>query len=348
MLRGRWLFTLCLGIILTLNPLWGSLYRSNSLGQALEPIDQESTRYTLEVIETDRGVKRTLYDNGVVIRLEEETSDEGSQEILVREYSPTGELLSETTFVYDGGLPQRIIKEREGELMVTLYAYGDGHLIEEKELINGQLTQLKTYYRGDEGLLSGVRLVDLDGNEQLGTFTKEGSLTLYGEESGQNFATLTYYPNNLVVRNYWVNESAEIKTVVEYDEAGQLVLTEKERDGFVKKTYAPDGMLVEVEEQQGDAYSVKQFFTYDHFGVLDSAVELLEEDGVVRRFERWYKEGELESQTEWLNSTPIKATRFLYDGTTVVTLFEEGRPYADVTYAPDGKRVLSLEYRKER
>jgi len=36
------------------------------------------------------------------------------------------------------------------------------------------------------------------------------------------------------------------------------------------------------------------------------------------------------------------------DGTTVVTLFDNGRPYADITYAPDGKRVLSLEYRKER
>jgi len=56
----------------------------------------------------------------------------------------------------------------------------------------------------------------------------------------------------------------------------------------------------------------------------------------------------LETQTEWLDDSPVKATRYLADGTSVVTLFDNGRPYADVTYAPDGKRVLSLEYRKER
>jgi hypothetical protein len=40
----------------------------------------------------------------------------------------------------------------------------------------------------------------------------------------------------------------------------------------------------------------------------------------------------------------VKTIRYNEDGSSVQTLYSEGNPYADVTYAVDGKRVLSISY----
>ena len=170
---------------------------------------------------------------------------------------------------------------------------------------------------------------------------------MYGESIDNTFSTLTYFPHNLVVRNYWVDDVAQISTTVDYDEAGRLVVTETRDELILQKIYGPDGMLLETEEEQADGTIVKHSYIYDSLGVLDQSIELIV-GATTHRIERWYKNGLIQTQTEWVDTEPVKATRYVYDGTTVVTLFEKGRPYADVTYAPDGKRVLSLEYRKEK
>lgn len=346
--RGRWFVALSLGVVLSLLPLSGATYRSNSLGQALELDPSGSSYYSLVVDEGKLHTNRALYEEGRLIKSEQITTSDTGQEVLTKEYSLTGQLFKEVISTYEGGLPQRIIS-REGEnLFITLYNYAEGRLIEQKELINGELDSLTTFYRGEEGLLSGIRVIETNGGYEWSTFTKEGTNPLYGEQSGVNVTTLTYYPHDLVVRNAWVNENWEVKSSVFYDEAGRLVVSEERLDGWIKKYYGPDGMLVEQHEGEGEEAEVIQTFFYDPYGVLDHSIELVREGVGERRLERWYKEGNLETQTEWLDSVPVKASRFLFDGTTVVTLFEAGRPYADVTYAPDGKRVLSLEYRKER
>ncbi len=349
MKSGRWLIAISLGLVFSLLPLSGATYRSNSLGQPLELDPSGQSYYSLVVDEGRMHTNRALYEGGQLIMSEQiTTNDDGVQEILAKEYNLSGELLKEVTSVYEDGLPQRIISRETGDLFMTLYAYADGRLIEQKELVNGELVRLTTYYRGEEGMLSGIRVVETNGGYEWGTFTKEGSYPLYGEQSGESLSTLTYYPHNLVVRNAWLNENWEVKSTVGYDEAGRLVVREERLGGWIKKYYGPDGMLVEQHEGVGEEAAVVQTFIYDPYGVLDHSVELVKEGSSERRLERWYKDGVLETQTEWVDTIPVKASRYLFDGTTVVTLFEDGRPYADVTYAPDGKRVLSLEYRKER
>ncbi len=349
MKSGRWLIAVSLGLVFSLLPLSGATYRSNSLGQPLELDPSGQSYYSLVVDEGRLHTNRALYEGGKLIKSEQvTTSEEGVQEVVTKEYSLRGELLKEITSVYEEGLPQRIISREGGDLFITLYSYSDGRLIEQKELINGELARLTTYYRGEEGMLSGIRVVETNGGYEWGTFTKAGAYPLYGEHSGETLSTLTYYPNSLVVRNSWINENWEVKSSVDYDEGGRLVVSEERHDGWVEKYYGPDGMLVEQRDGVGDEAQVIQTFIYDPYGVLDHSVELAKEGEGERRLERWYKDGVLETQTEWVDTIPVKASRFLFDGTTVVTLVEEGRPYADVTYAPDGKRVLSLEYRKER
>ena len=67
------------------------------------------------------------------------------------------------------------------------------------------------------------------------------------------------------------------------------------------------------------------------------------------KIEKWFSNGTLQTETEWENEMPISSSkRYISDGTSIITLFEKGKPYADVTYAPDGKRVLSIQYRMER
>lgn len=89
------------------------------------------------------------------------------------------------------------------------------------------------------------------------------------------------------------------------------------------------------------------FYEYDEKGTLIHSTEIITLQKV-ERIERYYTNGELKSKTEFIDEMPIKSTRYNQDGTSIVTLFEENRPYADVTYALDGKRVLSIEYRKEQ
>lgn len=348
MVRGRLFVALSLGMVLFLLPLSGATYRSNSLGQALELDPSGTSHYSLVVDEGRYHTNRSLYEEGRLIKLEQVTTSESTQEVITKEYSPSGDLLKEVISIYEGGLPQRIVTRDNKDIFITLYNYAEGRLIEQKELINGELDSLTTFYRGEEGLLSGIRVIKTNGGYEWGTFTKEGDNPLYGEQSGVNITTLTYYPHDLVVRNSWVNENWEVRSSVFYDEAGRLVVSEERLEGWIKKFYGPDGMLVEQHEGVGEESQIVLTFFYDPYGVLDHSIELVKEGAGERRLERWYKDGELETQTEWFDSVPVKASRFLFDGTMVVTLFEEGRPYADVTYAPDGKRVLSLEYRKER
>ena len=58
-----------------------------------------------------------------------------------------------------------------------------------------------------------------------------------------------------------------------------------------------------------------------------------------------YEGGRRSMVEERKSGQTVKISRFLADGRSIVTLFSEGKPYSDVTYAIDGKRVLSISYR---
>ncbi len=343
-----------IGLFLSTLPLFGALYRSNSLGQMLEAIETSQRHDFPYVLETNeipgQGAERVLYDNGVMVgKVEIEADAKNPATRIVTEYSfgADGAISSKVQTLYEHGLPQSTAWMEGETVNLTLHTYVDGKMVETKELVDGELVNLITYYRGSDGMLSGLRIVGLEGIATQTIYSQDRGVSVYGENIQGAFTKLSFYPGNLVVRDVWTNEKRNVETAVAFDDAGRLVIDETIGTMRIRKTYGPDGMLVKSESEDADGKKTTIAYVYDHNGVLDQSMELVVGEHT-RRIERWYKNGLLETQTEWLDDSPVKATRYLADGTSVVTLFDNGRPYADVTYAPDGKRVLSLEYRKER
>lgn len=348
---------LALGLILFILPLNGAVYRSNSLGQPLELLDpsndESSYRYVLRVSpSTDGIVERSLLKDGIEISRTVVVSDPfdlGKKTVVETSFTDDGETDSMVKTVYEDGLPlrvERMITGEEGELII-LHDYHDGQLTESKDLLDGELIRLTTYYRGDDGMLAGLRIIDLDDLSKTSFFTKDGQSTAYAQSEVDEFSKISLYPGNIVVRDLWKKDQPSVESSVSYDEAGRLLVEEDIDGSLVRKTYGPDGMLLGVESTEEDGTLRTISYQYDANGQLDHSVERFT-GSQQRRIESWYRDGIVQTQTEWLEDQPVKASRFVEDGTSVVTLFEDGRPYVDITYAPDGKRVLSLEYRKER
>ena len=354
MTRGRLFFGALVGLLLSTLPISGALYRSNSLGQSLgeiEAADRDAYRYVLQVDKTDDATERKLlYDRGhLAMQVETvfDASDRQSKVVTEQYFDELGEPEAIVRTTFDNSLPIQITRNAYGTVSMTLHGYVDGRLVETKELVDGELVALVTYYRGSEGNLAGLRIIGTQEGTVQRLYSSSDGISVFGEASGNSFAKLSFHPGNLVVQDVWAGEEPKVVTTVSHDEAGQLAVEEVSDGLKVKKTYGPDGMLVKLERTESDGTRTTIRYQYDPSGVLDQSVEVIEGQQV-RRIERWYAGGNLQTQTEWSDDIPVRATRHRTDGTSVVTLFENGRPYVDVTYAPDGKRVLSLEYRKER
>lgn len=356
MTRNRVPRIVAIGLLLSILPLYGALYRSNSLGQQLQLLDSgsdtSSITYTLHVsYDPDGNEERLLSEDGSIIKRTNFVSDAeeaGAKIVTEIKYSPSGEILENIKTIFEQGLPQRIERQVTGieNKYITLHGYEEGHLVETKELVDGELHRLTTYYRGTDGMLAGLRVVALDEGQDT-YFSREGDSTVFAETDQGTFSKVTFHPGNLVVKDVWSGEEPIVITDVSYDNVGRLVVQEVNEGQTIRKTYGPDGMLVHEESSSADGSTRTVSYIYDANGVLDQSVEIIEGDQL-RRIEAWYRNGVVQTKTEWIDGQPVTATRFVEDGTSVVTLFEDGRPYVDITYAPDGKRVLSLEYRKER
>lgn len=345
-----------IGLILSILPLYGALYRSNSLGQQLQLLDSQmdttESKYLLQVSLSSDGVEeRSLTEHGVLVRktlIVHDQSEVDSKTVTETEYSSDGQPSQIVKTLYKAGLPQRIESQfNDSDVKhIILHSYEDGQLVETKELVDGELSRLTSYYRGTDGMLAGLRMVDL-GVKKDSYFSKDGQSTMFAKTDEDIFSKVTFHPGNLVVKDVWSKEEPLVETDVSYDDAGQLVVEEYSDGRKIRKTYGPDGMLVHELSEADDGSKRTVTYLYDAGGVLDQSIEIIEGEQV-RRVEAWYRDSRVQTQTEWIDDQPVKATRFVEDGTSVVTLFEDGRPYVDITYAPDGKRVLSLEYRKER
>jgi len=130
------------------------------------------------------------------------------------------------------------------------------------------------------------------------------------------------------------------------DDEGKLTIKEKVDNDEIETVYSIDGVLLEKHSVKSTGEIQDFLYEYDGSGNLIHSTQIITAQKV-ERIERYYTNGVLKSKTQYIEETPVKSTRYNLDGTSIVTLFEENRPYADVTYALDGKRVLSIEYRKE-
>jgi len=193
-----------------------------------------------------------------------------------------------------------------------------------------------------DGTLNGIRVVGSNDQQIDLLYTDQ----FFGESKEGVFNKLTFFDNNLVAQQMWIGDVPQIISDVSYDDDGNLVIKEWEDDSLKTKTYDLKGLLVSlaIEDDNGEL-STKSYY-YDDSGTLEKTNEVIISEGK-KEIDSYYEEGQLVNEIEWEEDLPVKSKRILKDGNLIVTLFDNGKPYADVTYASDGKRVLSLEYRMD-
>ena len=249
-----------------------------------------------------------------------------------------GRMIIDTTYT-DGSLSLKrwyentqLVKESEGNQM-RLYAYDeDGRLVKSTVKIDEQVVLMQFYtYDGISKSLNGILSITLEGSKAA----------YYGRDwfsytQDDYFEKNTTY-NNISVKETWKGEKKlSDVNVVEVSDGGFRI--ERETNGLmVEETYDAQGLLV---SEIASSFQVEYRYNEN--------LELIEEirktlDGKI--YENSYEKGRLVLQTVWNSDVREKDIQYNADGTKIETLFVNGAPYCDITYASDGKRVLSIVYR---
>lgn len=344
--KHRLVFTLLLITIqCTVSGAW---YESNILGQKVREIEESQkddvTFTLLEKVEPST-ITSHLYQKEELIASRKESSEGAKKEIIVTNYNNSN-IESITTSRYEQDLLKEIVEVLGKEVTTTSFQYENGQLIEKKEMVNGNLKRLTTYWRNSDGSLALSREIQLDRDTLISFYSHDKESIIITQQEEAHIIKSKVHPNSIITQEYSVEGKTLQTQQADVDEKGNLTIVESVNDDVIKTLYSSDGYLQEkrIEKKSGE----KQEFVYEYEsdGTLIHSTEKLI-SSKIERIERYYVKGVLRSKTQFVDETPIKSTRYNVDGTSIVTLFEENRPYADVTYAPDGKRVLSIEYRKE-
>jgi antitoxin component YwqK of YwqJK toxin-antitoxin module len=335
-----------LSVILTLllnTLLFATWYQSNILGQPLQAItedEREQFTYFLHIEKIENKTTSTLYHNSQMVQKVERTISGDTTVVTLLTYDEN-KVGKESKKTYKGGLLQQSLTTEEGLTTEIMYTYENNQLIEETLLVDNKMKALTTFYRFYDGSLAGTRVIDME----LGTFVtlydSEGDVSTLVSDSDNNISLYRIYPNGVI------DDSEILTSNAEYDEEGNLRIIET-IDGETKvSVYTPKGKLLETQQTLKNDESERRTYEYDNDGNLVHSIQVKSKEDKTR-IERWYVNGSLKSQTQWINDIPERSVRYVENGTSIVTMFEDGRPYTDVTYASDGKRVLSIEYRKEQ
>ncbi|MFA6772078.1 MAG: hypothetical protein WCR99_00165, partial [Sphaerochaeta sp.] len=146
----------------------------------------------------------------------------------------------------------------------------------------------------------------------------------------------TTLENGRTIGEYWIgDEKQEQVSVTTYEDGGFSILR-KSGEVQTLEEYDRSALLV---SSKTPSYLIEYRYN-EHRTVIEERIT--EADGRVTI--KTYDEGKLVVSTESFGGRVVKTIRYNEDGSSVQTLYSEGNPYADVTYAVDGKRVLSISY----
>jgi hypothetical protein len=250
--------------------------------------------------------------------------------------------------VYDGLRPINITKTDEYGSWLTFHTYDKGKLLAQRVIQPTGEEQLYAYYRDPhDGSLLGVRVSDPTGASYIRFFSVVEGHEIFATGDESDFTLSRDMGGGIVIREAWVAGDATQTASIDYDESGNLIIDRTTPDGRVRSTYGKGGLLLLERWVSGASNGREISYSYDAQGILKTSRKVL--PGPKERIvELTYVGGAIGFSQEWENGLLVKTTTYLPQGQTVVVLYAEGKPYADVTYAPDGKRVLSLIYREGR
>lgn len=310
----------------------GEVYRSNSIGQLLDPLQALQSEGWFVVVE---GTDRLLYHDGELIS--STTSDGDGQvrtvdndgNVVVRRYKDA-RLVSENSI--SPGISRNI-----------LYAYDAsgklrGYTVSENDVV----VLVVSYFRATDGSVAAIQSIDLAGTS-LWEYLDENR---YVRGEGDMSVKMTRLPGNVIVKDSYVGDQPSARKVEISHEAdtGDLTVTISETDDTKRETtYAGNGSILRETMYQQDVSSYTTDYTYDAKGEISTVVR---SDGVLGRTTyQTFIDGTLDSECVEEKGATVKLVVYHQDGTRTETLYDADIPYADVRYAQDGKRVLSVSYR---
>jgi|GEM_PF-1054552 len=335
--------------------LSGAVYRSNSIGMQLEQLDEmllHESEYVLVVEQASTLIEnRTLYHQGRMVEhtiITLSAPPEKRKTVVNTTYGFDGKEIVRTRVVYDGLRPINLTKTDEYGSWLTFHTYDEGKLLAQRVVQPGGEEQLFAYYRDPrDGSLIGVRVSDPAGASSIRFFSVVEGHEIFAIGDESDFTLSRDMGEGIVIRETWVAGDAMQTALIDYDESGNLIIDRTTPDGRVRSTYGKGGLLLSERWMSGASNGMEISYSYDGQGILKTSRKVI--PGPKERIvEHSHIDGAIRSSQEWENGLLVKTTTYLPQGQTVVALYAEGKPYADVTYAPDGKRVLSLIYREGR
>ena len=332
----------------------GTTFQSNSIGFRFQEIAESSFQdyeYVLRVqnpnpLVTEESLFRnnTLVQKTVVTR---QASPSQRKTIVQTNFDALGRETVRIRSVFDGNLlVQRSQNENSGSI-VSFFTYENRRLVAQRDIYNGNLQKLSTYYRNaTNGALIGIRIVTVGESPKVQFFGGLEGHGMYAEGDAESFTITTMIDGMVPTTQRWLNSQSVLSATVAYDDNGNLVVSEDSSEGLVRKTYDVRGLLIHELWITGEAAGTLVDYAYDDSDLLMYSRK--EIPGTLQKvIERWYHDEVELSMKEWEGSFQVKSVRYLPGGGSIVTLFDKGRPYADVTYAGDGRRVISVVYRED-
>ncbi|WP_320130848.1 hypothetical protein [uncultured Sphaerochaeta sp.] len=297
------------------------VHSSNSIGQDLGPYEPSSS-YSLHIEDTSSS----LYKGADWLWTKTE-SLEGDKLTRSFSYPDTTHTLIQ---IYEDN---QLMSETENELQYLFSYAKNGKLQKVTLLQNGELVSIEIFFYDEvTHQLNGSRTIG-KGLVHLGYFGHDSKGTWFTDTLSDSFEKVTVLPNNLTIKEIWKGENKLSPMQVTNGEHGSLVLAQQ----GITETYDEQGLLVREETPSNHTeyqYNEQRMLTKER---------TVDKDGKVR--ETSYNEGVPVSQRVTKDNNLEKEIVFNADKTRVETLYDKGKAYCDITYASDGKRVLSIQYR---
>lgn len=327
--KGRLICLLLLGVFAAFPASAVQIYHSNSIGQIRGPAQDLQPEGWFLVVE---GKDSSLYQDGVVVQKTTRSTD---QEQVV---------LGDGSFVTRRYQDSRLISETSVSLDTTRntnYFYDAEHRLQEYTVTeNENLLRIVRYYHAIDGSVSAIKTIDFSG-ELLWEYVGQD---WYSQGTDQMYVKLTRLPGNIIVKDTYTETSPIREVDVTYSDTGDIIVTvTDDTSGKQETTYSEAGNIVQETQYIEDIPTATTDYQYDETGSILTTVKKDLASG--RTVLQTFSDGKLISEQVEEGPVLVKIVVYHDDGTRTETLYDEGEPYADVVYASDGKRVLSVSYR---
>lgn len=266
---------------------------------------------------------------------------------------------NERTLYLDDEAVKTVISDKIGETIITRNEtvkrnFHDGRLMSESIISDGHQADL-SYEYSENGILrriiyssdgevyrvvqynysplSGLTAVVDATHDSVSLY--EGTFVSYRSDGRSEVRD----GENMILS---LKSGAEISddTDIVYSDDGGFSVRETVPDGIMVSTYDENLVLRSevLSDQQGNVISSKEYI-YDRNGDLFFIRE--RSDGLIN--DLYYVGGRLAEKVESTDAGVNNRYVYNEDGTIMCTRYRDRKPYADIHYDSDGRRVLSLE-----